>query len=509
MPWRCDCWPTHTDGSAARGSSGSTSTTSRRAADAAAPRRRRRRWRARCRHASSASCARPTTPSPLTLDGGFRPGGFQFPPGQFNMVYAFGVGEVPLSLSGDPDRAELVVHTIRVVGGVTRALRACGAAKRSGCAAPSAIAWPLAEARGRDVLLVAGGLGMAPLRPAIYRLLQHRPTYGRVVRRLWRTHARGAAVRPRAGALGAPPRPRAPPHRRPLRPRWAGAVGTVTDALARLELAPAHTIAFVCGPEPMMRFVGRALLRPRPAGLAHPPVARAQHAVWRRPLRPLPARPAPGLPRRAGGAASPRPHAALDPGDLTVPRRRPPASPQARRLEAHLLRRLPADPAVVHPRAAPARRRLRDRAFPELTPRRRARSLRPVAGRGLGGTAARSERVQAIRRASKRLVAIGACATAGGVQALRNRLPGAPRRPSTRTRSARRARHLDAVSAHVRVDDELPGLPNRPPPAARRSRRGPAPQEPRLPRHPSASTASASGYACVTGRPTAPSASAR
>jgi len=108
------------------------------------------------------------------------PGGFPFLPGQFNMLYVHGVGEVPISISGDPGEPERLVHTIRSVGTVTRVMDPLGVGDVLGVRGPYGSAWPVADARGKDVLVIAGGLGLAPLRPAILQVLAHRADYGRV-----------------------------------------------------------------------------------------------------------------------------------------------------------------------------------------------------------------------------------------------------------------------------------------------------------------------------------------
>src|SRR5512144_1355705 len=107
----------------------------------------------------------------------FRP----FAPGQFNMLYVFGVGEVPISISGDPARPELLVHTIRAVGATTRALQKLKKGDVVGVRGPFGTAWPVEQAHGHDVVIVAGGIGLAPLRPALYHLMLHRVQYGSVV----------------------------------------------------------------------------------------------------------------------------------------------------------------------------------------------------------------------------------------------------------------------------------------------------------------------------------------
>jgi len=108
-------------------------------------------------------------------------GGFNFSPGQFNMLYVFGVGEVPISISGDAGDTELLVHTIRAVGTVTKAMRKLKRGDPIGVRGPFGRSWPVSEAEGNDVVIVAGGIGLAPLRPTIYHLLSKREKYGKVM----------------------------------------------------------------------------------------------------------------------------------------------------------------------------------------------------------------------------------------------------------------------------------------------------------------------------------------
>jgi NAD(P)H-flavin reductase len=182
-----------------------------------------------------------------------------FMPGQFNMLYVFGVGEVPISISGDPAGSELLVHTIRAVGAVTRALQKLGKGDVVGVRGPYGSAWPVGQAQGHDVVIVAGGIGLAPLRPAIYHLLLHRGLYGRVV------------------VLYGARTPRDLLFTRELREwrgrfdievevtvdrattEWQGAVGVVTKLVSRSPFDAASAMAFVCGPEVMIRFSVMAL----------------------------------------------------------------------------------------------------------------------------------------------------------------------------------------------------------------------------------------------------------
>lgn len=102
---------------------------------------------------------------------------FHFAPGQFNMLYVFGHGEVPISMSGNPNQSDLLVHTIRNVGSVTAALQQLREGDFVGIRGPFGNSWPLSEAKGKDIIMLAGGLGLAPLRPAIYHILENQSDY--------------------------------------------------------------------------------------------------------------------------------------------------------------------------------------------------------------------------------------------------------------------------------------------------------------------------------------------
>ena len=186
-------------------------------------------------------------------------GALPFAPGQFHMLYAFGVGEVPISVSGRPDRPAGAVHTVRAVGAVSRALASLARGAAVGLRGPFGSAWPLAAAHGADLVLVAGGLGLAPLRPALYHALAHRRRYGRVVLAVGAREP-AALLYPRELARWAA--------REDLDvhvtvdqagPDWRGRVGVVTQALARAHFDAGSAVAFVCGPEVMMRFAAQAL----------------------------------------------------------------------------------------------------------------------------------------------------------------------------------------------------------------------------------------------------------
>lgn len=183
-----------------------------------------------------------------------------FKPGQFNMLYALGVGEAAISVSGSQNGATHLVHTIRDVGLVSHALAALEPGMSVGVRGPFGTAWPVEAAEGMDVVIVAGGLGLAPLRPAIYHILAHRERYGRI-----------ALLSGARGVKGILFPNQLDQWRRHLDLQievtvdhadmaWQGHVGVVTGLIPRVDFDPADTIALVCGPEIMMRFGAQALV---------------------------------------------------------------------------------------------------------------------------------------------------------------------------------------------------------------------------------------------------------
>lgn len=182
-----------------------------------------------------------------------------FLPGQFSMVSVFGVGELPISISGDPVQPKSLVYTVRSVGKATHALVSRNVGEGIGVRGPFGRGWPLDIARGKDVVIIAGGIGLAPLRPVIYQVLQHREFYGRLV------------------VLYGARSPREVLYRRELKSwarqrdtqflttvdygglNWHGRVGVVTTLFKYARLQPSRSVAMICGPEIMMRFVTRDL----------------------------------------------------------------------------------------------------------------------------------------------------------------------------------------------------------------------------------------------------------
>jgi len=183
----------------------------------------------------------------------------EFIPGQFTMLSAFGVGEVPISVSSASNDDGPLQHTIRDVGAVTHSLSNISVGEMVGVRGPYGTGWEVADGAGGDVVLVAGGIGLAPLRPAMLEVLRHRQRYGRVVLlygsrspedrlfndelKRWANLGVEVLVTVDYGTSA-----------------WNGRVGLVTSLIARAGFHPRSALALVCGPEIMMRFTAAALI---------------------------------------------------------------------------------------------------------------------------------------------------------------------------------------------------------------------------------------------------------
>lgn len=178
---------------------------------------------------------------------------YRWLPGQFNMLYVPGVGEAAISLSSDPDQPETLAHTIRVVGAVTRAIDRMGTGGIVGLRGPFGRGWPIDRLEGKDVVMVAGGIGLAPLRPMVYWLRRHRQRFRRVVLlfgcrspddRLYTDELHQwqsddvidvLVTVDNAGA------------------DWIGPVGVVTNLLRRIRVNADRSMVMVCGPRVLNR----------------------------------------------------------------------------------------------------------------------------------------------------------------------------------------------------------------------------------------------------------------
>lgn len=183
----------------------------------------------------------------------------RFEPGQFNMLYAFGVGEVPISMSGAGGDGHTVDHTVRDVGAVSHALASLDEGAVLGVRGPYGTAWPIDQALGSDVVVIAGGIGLAPVRPLIREVLERRDEFGRVCvlygartpeDLIFKDEFNGWMAHEDADVFVTVDA--ADEH-------WVGHVGVVPKLLRRVSFDPENATCYVCGPEVMMRFTIRAL----------------------------------------------------------------------------------------------------------------------------------------------------------------------------------------------------------------------------------------------------------
>lgn len=180
--------------------------------------------------------------------------GFRFKPGQFNMVYVFGVGEAAISISSSPFNPKTLIHTIHKVGTVTSALSKCKKGDYIGIRGPFGSSWPVEAGIGKDMCIIAGGIGLAPLRPVIYSMFKNRKDYGKIYilygartpqDLLYRVELEQWAklfdvevhVTVDSGDQS-----------------WKGNIGFAAQLLTYLELDKKNTVSMVCGPEMMMKF---------------------------------------------------------------------------------------------------------------------------------------------------------------------------------------------------------------------------------------------------------------
>ena len=177
-------------------------------------------------------------------------------PGQFNMLYLYGAGEVPISIVGDGNG--VLTHTIRALGRVTRGLQHLRIGDRIGLRGPYGRGWPMREAQGRDVIVVTGGLGCAPSVSIIQYILERRTQYGRLSILQGVKHTDDLIWRGQYETWSQLPNVRVLLAADVASPGWKGHVGLVTALFDQVKIS-AETCAMLCGPEPMMRAAANGL----------------------------------------------------------------------------------------------------------------------------------------------------------------------------------------------------------------------------------------------------------
>ena len=185
--------------------------------------------------------------------------GYAFAPGQFNMLYLHGVGEVPISIVSDPEETHVLYHAIRSVGRVTQGMAKLKVGERIGIRGPFGRGWPLDRARGRTLFVITGGLGCAPVMSVINYVLKRRNDFGRLVILQGVKHSNDLIWRSRYERWSQLPAVDVRLAADVAEGQWHGVEGPVTTLFDSIDM-DGGGVAFVCGPEPMMSASARQLV---------------------------------------------------------------------------------------------------------------------------------------------------------------------------------------------------------------------------------------------------------
>ncbi len=186
---------------------------------------------------------------------------YRFRPGQFNMLYQFGLGEVPISIVSDPEFDDLFDHTIRVVGRVTRAMAQLRPGDRIGVRGPYGRGWPLQAFGGHNIVLVTGGLGCAPLVSVIHYIINRRDRYRRLTIMQGVKKSTDLIWRPRYEAWAQLPDTQVLLAADVAGHDWPWTVGPVTHLFEQAQIEADNSVALMCGPEPMMHAAAQELMK--------------------------------------------------------------------------------------------------------------------------------------------------------------------------------------------------------------------------------------------------------
>ncbi len=200
------------------------------------------------------------SPSTFTLHLRLTDGApYRFDPGQFNMLYLHGAGEVAISIVAGDAQAGVLTHTIRALGRVTKGLQQLGVGEHIGLRGPFGQGWPMQQAQGRDLVIVTGGLGCAPAVSIVHHVLDQRTRYGRLSILQGVKHTDDLIWREQYAAWAQLPNTQVLLAADVAAPGWRGHVGQVTALFDQLELDAPRSSAMLCGPEPMMQAAAEQL----------------------------------------------------------------------------------------------------------------------------------------------------------------------------------------------------------------------------------------------------------
>ncbi len=184
---------------------------------------------------------------------------YSFAPGQFNMLYLHGVGEVAISIVSDPQDDQLIDHTIRAVGRTTRGLQQLRAGDQLGLRGPYGRGWPMAESKGHDVIIVTGGLGCAPVVAVINYILMRRQAFGKLTIIQGVKHSDDLIWRQRYEYWNTLPDTQVLIAADQGGTLWPFHQGRVTELFSQSIVKPDNAFAMLCGPEGMMQAAASGL----------------------------------------------------------------------------------------------------------------------------------------------------------------------------------------------------------------------------------------------------------
>ena len=180
---------------------------------------------------------------------------YTFKPGQFNMLYLYGVGEIPISIVSDPENSQIIDHTIRVVGRVTSGFAKLKTGERIGIRGPYGRGWPMQESQRKDIVIVTGGLGCAPAVSVINYIEQRRDSFARLNIIQGVKHSRDLIWKERYEKWRTLPDTKVLLAADSGEAIWPWHIGPVTVLFDQLEFEPENVVVMMCGPEGMMHVV--------------------------------------------------------------------------------------------------------------------------------------------------------------------------------------------------------------------------------------------------------------
>lgn len=186
---------------------------------------------------------------------------FTFAPGQFNMVYLYGVGEVPISIVSDPEDKHKITHTLRAVGRVTKALQKLQKGDRLGIRGPYGSGWPVKHVRGQDIVVLTGGLGCAPTVAMINYMMKRRHHYGEINILQGVKHSDDFIFRQQYEQWQKIPKTEVYIAADQADANWPWKMGYVTDMIEPLNIHPEKTTVMMCGPEIMMHLAIQGFIK--------------------------------------------------------------------------------------------------------------------------------------------------------------------------------------------------------------------------------------------------------